>query len=44
MEVEFEATIEGTVVCPECGCEFDTELTGTVSADVEPEYINEGYD
>ena len=37
MEIETEATIKGKVICPYCGKEFETELTGEVCVEVEPD-------
>ena len=40
-EYEAEATIVGKVKCPNCGEEFEVELTDTVVVDIEPEHYGE---
>ena len=36
MEVTTEVTVTSTVTCPDCGTEFEVEITDTVTIEVEP--------
>lgn len=39
MEIETEVTINVKVQCPHCGGNFETDVTDTVSIEVEPEDV-----